>query len=164
MGEHVEGPTEATHDAHQDEDHDLLWIVRKLHRETCREMWDDRLLVIKPDAQHGEGCGADDGCKESSPVVPHSEVDAGHLDAEENSTDRTGKAAGDTNSHGSRQHLRISRLVSVNSLEGGDELIEQSGHNAGNVYEGSLLAKRHPGAESGRQPDNFCHERSGILR
>ena len=55
VGEHVESPAQAADDSDQDEDYDLLRIVGKLHGEPGGEVRHNGLLVIEPDAQHGEG-------------------------------------------------------------------------------------------------------------
>ena len=161
VGEHVQSPTQPADDTDEDEDDDLLGVVGELHGEPGGEVGHDCLLVVKPDTEHGKGGGADDGSKEASPVVPDGKVDTGDLNTEENSPDGTGKTAGHTNSHCCRQHFRIARLVGVNPLEGGDEFSKQGGHYAGNVDERPLLSQRHPGAESGGQPNYLGHERPG---
>ena len=56
VGEHIESPAQPADHSHQNEDDDLLGIVGELHGEAGGEVRHDGFLVVKPDAEHGEGC------------------------------------------------------------------------------------------------------------
>ena len=108
MSVNIETASKPTDNADHDEDKELLRGVGELHAVAGSEHGDDGLLVLKDDGEQTECDGANDGGEETSPVVSDGEVHAGDLDAEENSSDGTGKTTGHTNSYGRRQHLGVS--------------------------------------------------------
>lgn len=103
------------------------------------------------------GCNSPAGSKETAPVVADGKVNRSYLDREEDSTDRRTsnrrvavseavaerqnslEGGRNTDGSGCGQHLAGPGLVLVNVVEGSDEFAEESGHNAGNVDEGSFF-------------------------
>ena len=78
----IEAASQTTDHPYHGEHQQLLRGVGELHGVAGAEHGHDRLLVLEDDGQQAEHDGADDGREEASPVVPHSEVHAGYLDAE----------------------------------------------------------------------------------
>ena len=71
MSEDIESASKAANNSNQSEYYQLLWIIRKLHGETCWKMRDNCLWLIKPDTQHCKAHCANDSSEETSPVVPN---------------------------------------------------------------------------------------------
>ena len=97
----IEAASQPAHDPDHDEDQELFRGIRELHAVASAEHRHDGLLILKHYGEEAEGDGSNDGGEEPAPVVPHGEVDAGHLDAEEDAPDGRGKATGDAHSAGS---------------------------------------------------------------
>ena len=121
----------------------------------------DGALLVEPHRQQPESHGAADRGEEAPPVISDGEDHRGDFDAEEDSSDGSAKAAGDSHGAGGGEHLVVAGLIAIALLKLVDHLAEKGGDDAGNVYKGALLAQWHPAPESRREPHHFSDKRPG---
>lgn len=116
----------------------LLWVEWKIGYEIGGEHRCHCFRFLEPHGQQTKHSCSAYGGKETSPIITHGKIGCGYFNAEQDTTNWSGKTWSNSNGTSGGQHFRMTRFIFINALERCHHFTQQLSNNTGNMHERTL--------------------------